>query len=75
MSQQGNRTKSFLDFYYKKYRDDSMENVILFSDVEAASSVSSESGRSSNGKQKLLEGFAEEFQTSNQPLSSSALKC
>ena len=52
-----------------------MENVILFSDVEAASSVSSESGRSSNGKQKLLEVFAEEFQTSNQPLSSSALKC
>jgi len=40
MSQQGKRTtKTLLDFYSKKCRDDSTENIIVCSDVEAASCV------------------------------------
>jgi len=65
-----------LGFSSKKLRDDSAKNVIVCSDVEAASSVSAENGCSiSTDKQKLRDSFTEEFQTSNQPPSSSALKC
>jgi len=76
MSQQGIRkTKSLLDFHFKKCQDDSTEYVVVCSDVQAASSVSAESAcRSSTDKQKLPDSFTEKFQASNQPLSNSALK-
>jgi len=65
-----------LDFSSTKFRYDSAKNAIVCSDVEAASSVSSENGcSSSSDKQTLRDSFTEEFQASNQPLSSSALKC
>ena len=61
MSQPGKRkNKSLLDFYSKKSRDDSTENVTVYRDVKAASSVSAElSCSSSNDKHKLPDSFTE----------------
>ena len=79
MSQPGKRkNKSLLDFYSKKSRDDSTENVTACCNVKAASSVSAEiacSTGSCSDKNELPYSFTEEFQSSSQqPLSSSSLK-
>ena len=65
MSQMGKRkNKSLLDFYSKKSRDDSTENVTVCRDVKAVSSVSAELAcSSSNDKHKLPDSFTEEFQS------------
>jgi len=63
MSQPGKRkNKSLVDFYSKKSRDDSTENVTVCSDMKAANSVSAELACSnSNDKHKLPDSFTEEF--------------
>ena len=68
MSQPGKRkNKSLLDFYSKKSRDDSTENVTVCRYGKAVSSVSAELAcSSSNDTHKLPDIFTAEFQSSNQ---------